>query len=56
MNLQMHSELDSLIEPASAGLASAARPSSTRSVMVKSLVKVNVISIISIILLIGNSG
>ncbi|MEN3336310.1 MAG: hypothetical protein V7641_5675 [Blastocatellia bacterium] len=56
MNLQMHSELDSLIEPAGAGLASAVCLSSTRSVIVKSLANIIVINVISIILLIGNSG
>jgi len=56
MNLQMHSELDSLIEPAEAGLALAVRLSAALSILAKSLVKVNVISIINIILLIGNSG
>ena len=49
MELPTHSTLDSLFEPA--GLAPAARP-----VAAKSLVKVIVINIISIILLIGNSG
>jgi hypothetical protein len=54
MNLHTHSELDSLTEPASARLA-ARRPAALR-IAAKSLVKVNVISIISNILLIGNSG
>lgn len=56
MNLQMHQELDSLIEPAGAGLAPAAHLSAARKVLAKSLAALNVISIISIILLTGNSG
>ena len=56
MNLQLHRELDSLIEPAGARPAPAVRPFSASNVLAKSLVKINVASIISIILLIGNSG
>ena len=56
MNLQMHSELDSLIEPTKASPARDVRLSAALQSLAKSLVKVNVISIISIILLIGNSG
>lgn len=56
MTLQMPSELDSLIEPAEAATAFVARLSAALPVLAKSIVKVNVISIISIILLIGNSG
>lgn len=56
MNLQMHSELDSLIEPAGAGLASVVRLSSASAVIAKSLANIIVINVISIILLIGNSG
>jgi hypothetical protein len=56
MNLQTHRELDSLIEMVGAGLAPAVRLSAARPVIVKVLVMVNVINIIGIILLIGNSG
>jgi hypothetical protein len=56
MNLQTHRELDSLIEPAGAGLALVVRLSSARAVIGKSLVNIVVINVISIILLIGNSG
>jgi len=56
MTLQMQSELDSLIEPAEASPALAAHLSAALLAPAKSLVKVNVISIISILLLIGNSG
>jgi hypothetical protein len=56
MNLQMHQELDSLIEPAGALSAPAVRPSARRAVAAKSLVKIIVVNVISIILLIGNSG
>ena len=56
MNLQTHSELDSLIEPAGAGLASVVYTSSASAVIAKSLANIIVINVISIILLIGNSG
>ena len=49
MNLQMRQEFDSLTETAGA-------PPRPRAVAAKSLVKVIVINVISIILLIGNSG
>ena len=52
----MHQELDSLTEPAGTPQVPAARPAKPRAADAKSLVKVIVINIISMILLTGNSG
>ncbi len=54
MNLGAHSELDSLVKPATVSIAP--RSFAARTLVAKSLVKVNVIISASIILLNGKSG